>query len=194
MIGILEMKIDTSDCLNNCSNNGECFVNQNNAFKCLCDAFYSGSTCKVDKRPCASNPCLNNGSCVQNLTDIANSTFYCECSEIYKGNFCEIEIDLCQNVTCSYNGKCMIKENKPDCKCFDLYSGEFCETSSDKLKAIRSIASISSTIAILFIIVCYLIFMLSDVMKFFVRKKSFINRNKPLKKNQKIKRKYNKRI
>ena len=184
------MNIDTSDCLNNCSNNGGCFINQN-GFKCLCNAFYSGSTCQIDTRPCASNPCLNNGSCIQNLTDIANSTFYCECSEIYKGKFCEIQIDLCQNVTCSYNGNCMNKENKPECKCFDLYSGEFCETSSDKLKAIQSIASVSSTIAVLFIIVCFLIFMLSDVMEFLVRKTSFINRNKHLKKTNRINKKPN---
>ncbi|CAF1138329.1 unnamed protein product, partial [Brachionus calyciflorus] len=114
LIKILSSKYDYTVCLLNCSNHGECkYDNLLDKFLCICQENYYGSSCKLNIKPCSSNPCLNNGICPDVLT---NNIFKHECqclNEFYSGRNCEFRKD-----------------------CFSMYSGDKCEMESSDLKAI----------------------------------------------------------
>ena len=166
LLDLITSSLDTSDCLNNCSQNGQCTFSQSlNKFICDCGVFFSGTKCEIDTRPCSLNHCFNNGICVQNLTDPASSSYFCSCSKYYTGRLCESKIDICQNLTCSNNGRCVDINNAPKCICFSSYEGENCENMSESLKLNKKLASISSVLAILFIVTFYLVFIILDCSK-----------------------------
>ena len=172
---ILTDNIDLNDCLNNCSNSGECKFVQDK-FSCSCSTYYLGATCASDIRPCSSSPCLNYGTCIQNLTDLSSPTYHCDCGFLYNGQNCEIKIDVCENETCSNNGKCIDSNNQPKCKCFDLYSGDHCETVSESLARIKTIRTSATRVAILIICLLYLFFVFLDVTRKCLEKKSSLKK------------------
>jgi hypothetical protein len=166
-VQLLNSNYDLSGCIVNCSNHGTCkFDAVNNLFSCACDLYYSDKSCSTDLRQCSSNPCLNNSTCVDysntidyNMTSIVSpnstSTFYCFCNKYYQGTFCETKIDVCKNQTCSSHGNCIDKNSMPKCECFSMYQGDYCEIQSSELKAIQTIISITSVIAILTVVSFY---------------------------------------
>jgi high-affinity nickel permease len=56
----------------------------------------------------------------------------------------------------------------PFCSCFKFFSGEDCEIQSAELKAIQTIDSIALVISILFIIAIYAVFVLNDILNYFL--------------------------
>ena len=170
ILDLITSSVDTSDCLNNCSQNGQCTFSQSlNKFICDCDLFYSGSKCEIDIRPCSLNYCFNNGTCIQNLTDPASASYFCSCSKYYTGRLCETKLDICQNETCSNNGQCADINNTPKCVCFSSYKGDKCELMNDSLKLTKNFISIASSFAILFIVIFYLMFIVLDFSKLCIK-------------------------
>ncbi|CAF0782161.1 unnamed protein product [Brachionus calyciflorus] len=168
---LLELNFDLNDCLSNCSDHGLCKMNDNFKYLCECKGSFKGSRCQINTDPCSSNPCLNNGNCISNLYE---NTYFCECAlennhtKLYKGQNCEYKIDVCENETCSKNGIC-IHNNKPICKCFSMYSGEKCQDESNDLKAIKSVKTTSSVIAIIIIAFLFIGVVLNDVSNFYFK-------------------------
>lgn len=162
-----------NNCLSNCSSNGLCsYITSTNSFGCECDEYFSGSSCQIDLRPCSSNPCLNNGTCIQNITHISNPTYFCECDKYFEGSVCQNKIDLCQNQTCSKQGNCIEVNNEPVCVCHNLYEGDECEIQSATLITVKKVISTASIIAIAMIILFYSMFVVSDILNIFMRKKA----------------------
>ena len=188
-IELLNSNYDLSGCIVNCSNNGICSYDAGlNNFYCLCAGYYTGQACQFDSRPCSSNPCLNNATCIDytnsvsyNMTSIISSSnsseFYCSCSQYYTGTYCETKIDICQNETCSGNGNCIDKKSIPICECFALYQGDKCEIQSSELKAIKTIVTFTSIIAIITVVSFYCCIVLLDISKYFMKNKEHENRH-----------------
>ncbi len=151
-----------SDCLLNCSNHGECVLNDEDEFVCTCEQNFTGSSCNLDKRVCSRHPCLNDGVC-EDLIDHESYSHKCICKPLFHGTFCEFKVNVCENVTCSSNGYCEDVNNKPTCKCFEMFFGTKCETEYFRKKLTKYIISSSSILAIVIIISFYLIFLLSDL-------------------------------
>lgn len=156
-------KLDMTNCLLSCSNNGRCDITDGKA-KCKCYPHYAGPACEIDLKPCSTKPCLNNGTCHQNLTTY---TFNCECTQFYEGIFCQNKIDICMNETCSKNGNCKDVDNVPKCFCFYLFLGEKCEIQSESKKAIVKAVSTTSAVAITVIGFFYTSFIVLDILRFF---------------------------
>jgi hypothetical protein len=128
---LLSSKLDLSDCLVNCTNNGLCQVSQDKLV-CECNAGYMGNKCQATSSPCSYSPCLNNATCMDSVQNSTNATEYnCRCSSsLYYGPQCQYKIDLCQNQTCSSKGYCKETNENASCKCFPNYSGSECEITS----------------------------------------------------------------
>ncbi|CAF0712047.1 unnamed protein product [Brachionus calyciflorus] len=164
---LLILKVDLTDCLKNCSGNGKCKISKDLRFYCDCLGFYSGQSCHVDTRACASNPCRNNGTCINNLI---NKTYTCECfNHFFHGTNCELKKDVCENETCSNNGVCYDYHNEPKCKCNSLYNGTKCEILSDELKVIKSVIKTSSSIAIAILVLTYVTIAIIDLSNLFLK-------------------------
>ena len=97
---------DFTDCLVNCSNNGNCIVSADKQLTCECNEHFTESDCSRDMRLCSKRLCSNNGTCIDkiNATEIEYN-FECQCPDNFVGRNCQIRIDLCLNETCSLNGK-----------------------------------------------------------------------------------------
>ena len=155
---MLQLNTDITQCLLNCSNNGECIFNQiTNNFICNCSRNYTGSHCDIDKRPCNSNrlQCMNNGVCVNTIIDPVknNYNFKCNCSYPFNGTRCEYKINICKNIKCSNQGICkVVNETIPTCYCFPGYSGDNCEISSIKTKIIKTVSYTSVGVSIAFFV------------------------------------------
>ena len=168
-----------SGCIVNCSNHGTCkFDSAGNKFTCVCEGFYTGAACQTDLRACSSNPCMNNATCVDvysnstsNNSSLGSWTFSCECQKSYEGVFCQNKINICANETCSSNGVCEDVNNVPKCKCFSMYDGEKCNIQSSELKAVKTMISMTSVIAIIVLICFYLIILIMDLIEYWARSK-----------------------
>ncbi|CAF1082042.1 unnamed protein product, partial [Brachionus calyciflorus] len=164
LVIILSRRYDFTDCLLNCSNNGQCKLDTLiNRFFCLCQENYYGSSCKLNIKPCSSNPCLNNGICSDVLTNnIFN--YECQCSnEFYSGRNCELRKDVCFNETCSNRGNCFDLNHNAKCKCFSMYSGDKCEIESSDLKEIKRTIKATSILAIIIIFCFYGLLIILDI-------------------------------
>lgn len=162
-VSILASGLDASNCIVNCSNKGSCAV-ESGKLVCKCDGNYTGSACATSLDPCTYSPCLNNGTCVTNSTSNGTLIYTCDCGSYYYGSQCETKHDLCANVTCSGNGDCVDKGTTTKCSCYYLFSGDNCEIKSSKKQQIDTIASVSSIVAILFIVFFYLSIAALDLM------------------------------
>ena len=184
VVDLLSINYDVSDCLQNCSNKGECAIDAvNKKFECICFENYAGSNCETSLNPCIlNNPCLNNGSCIFKLNTTKNYECGCDPNKFY-GDKCEFRFDLCANYSCLNKGICTINEQtiSPYCSCLEYFSGDRCETQSDELKKRKGFISFASAVAIISIIIFYLIILIQDLLNAFVCK--------PLKKKKKSKKK-----
>ncbi|CAF0853744.1 unnamed protein product [Brachionus calyciflorus] len=178
LLNILTSQSDINDCLTNCSNNGKCNHDSIlDKFFCVCNENYFGSSCKIDLRPCSSNPCLNNGTC-SNIKGDKTLNYECQCyGDYYSGRNCEVKIDVCLNETCSNKGQCFDLNHTPKCKCFSMYSGDRCEIESNNLKIIKNVIKLSSIIAIIILNIFYGLCLISDITSAFCNAKK-MNRKK----------------
>jgi len=110
---MLHHQSDIIPCLNSCTHNGKCVVNEHSRLVCKCHEFFTGEACQTDIRPCSVYSCLNNGTCFNNMTSTPPS-FYCECSRsknnetLFTGKYCHKKINICRNRTCSLKGKFLL--------------------------------------------------------------------------------------
>ena len=137
---------DISNCLKNCSNQGQCQLNPaTEQLVCQCFTNFNGPSCQTDLRPCSQNKCFNNGTCI-NINNM--TSFKCECqSNLYYGTNCENKVNICINVTCSGQGYCLDNGTVPVCKCYMGYFGDRCEQ-QDSSKKIVSKIQITSIIIV----------------------------------------------
>ena len=162
---------DLSGCLANCSNQGVCYVSNQQQYSCQCNQYKTGFSCQSDTRPCSSGPCINNGTC----SNINNETsFLCTCQNgLYYGIHCENKINLCLNSTiCIQNqGYCQMNGTQPICKCFMDYSGTNCETMSTSLIVKKTIISGTTIISIVIMVCLSIVILCFDYTKFSLMKK-----------------------
>ena len=123
---LLQMNIDLSSCLQNCSGNGVCKLTSDKKFVCDCIEHFSGEKCEKDMRLCSRIQCLDvNSQCI----DIINGTNYgfkCNCSYPHFGLRCENRINLCKGKACSNQGLCeVVNVTVPVCRCFRGFTGKF---------------------------------------------------------------------
>jgi hypothetical protein len=157
---LLSSKLDLTNCIVNCSNNGHCKLISGGFVVCECDSGFIGNKCEAKSSPCSYGPCLNNGTCSDTPV---NSTYSCECASLYYGVNCENKINVCENVTCSGNGYCKAENNTASCVCFPLYSGTECEIVTAERVRIEKAIVTCSTLAIIVISLFFLITILSDL-------------------------------
>ena len=162
ILDLLNLDASITNCLLNCSNNGECIFTNDGHFGCNCIEHFTGARCEFDKRICSFRPCINEGQCHD---VIRNGTydFVCKCSPFFYGTYCQFEVNICQEEKCSSNGICKDKERKPICECFKMYSGEHCEIESSELKTMKTAISFTSVLSIIILVLFYLMFILIDL-------------------------------
>ena len=150
LINLLQQNTSIDICLQNCSNQGICQLNE--TYVCVCSEYFIGSKCQTDIRPCASYPCLNNGTCL----NINETDFACECQKSFHGLRCENQDDLCRNRTCSKNGYCFVNSTRKvsQCKCSIGFSGDDCENEDNSSKQVRTIFRY---ISLVLVVACFLI-------------------------------------
>ena len=165
IINLITGDIDMNACLANCSGHGICKMVNQALLACECFEHFSGSNCQLNNLPCSLNPCRNNATCVNNLVE---KTYECVCysnsnqTSLYYGQNCENKIDICQNETCSNKGVCQDVNDEKKCKCFLSYSGDKCELELSQMKMIKSVIRVASIIAIVYITLFFLSFILLD--------------------------------
>ncbi|XP_060536860.1 cubilin [Cylas formicarius] len=89
---------NSSSCHPNPCVYGTCVVN-NQSYKCICQAPYSGTNCDILGKPCDSNPCQNGGTC-QNV----GLSFRCACLTGFYGNVCQEQRESCGGNLYGANG------------------------------------------------------------------------------------------
>ncbi len=161
-------------CLLNCSNQGSCSYDPlTKQISCVCNQYFTGSSCQTDTRPCSSNPCLNSGNCTNHLSS-NSSLFKCECDSYHTGIYCENQIDLCLNSTCVPNqGYCKVTGSTTStCVCLYGYEGVNCDQKSESLQTQKTIVSIASVLAFIILGLFWCLIFFMDYLKFFVMKSS----------------------
>jgi hypothetical protein len=151
---LLQLNIDITNCLTNCSNRGTCDINLNNSryYICKCDQNYGGNRCEKDLRLCSNFQCFNDGICI-NKINATKYDFECNCSYPYSGKRCEIKQNLCLNKQCSKQGICKMNKTAANCICFKGYSGLDCEIVSKEMKEHkRNINIIVYVVIIVFVV------------------------------------------
>ncbi|XP_078349351.1 mucin-like protein [Oculina patagonica] len=109
----------------NCSDHGNCTVNNNGTAECVCDPGFEGSNCEID--PCSSLNCSDHGSCTVNN----NGTAVCDCDPGFEGLNCEI--DPCDSLDCGVYGDCIVNNNGiAECHCDPGFEGSNCEINIDE--------------------------------------------------------------
>jgi hypothetical protein len=154
-------------CLLSCSNQGSCTYDLvTKQIGCVCNQYFTGSSCEYDSRPCSSNPCLYGGICSNN-----EAAFSCACQSVYYGTFCENQLNLCLNSSCvSGQSKCVQNGSQALCECFKGYTGLNCESLTHSLKVTKAFISFASILA--FIVLGSFVFcvILMDYLKYCVIK------------------------
>eukprot|EP00057_Strongylocentrotus_purpuratus_P009539 XP_011664013.1 PREDICTED: fibropellin-1-like [Strongylocentrotus purpuratus] len=105
-----------------CRNGGEC-EDKVNAFRCVCQSGWTGTTCAEDVDECSSNQCLNGAEC-NNLLN----AFSCDCPPGWEGHTCEIDIDECYSGPCLNEGTCVNRLNSFTCNCTEGWFGTYCQS------------------------------------------------------------------
>ena len=171
-------KNDLTGCLINCSNNGNCKLNQDSFFACVCNKYYGGKSCQVDIRPCSKLICLNNSTCYDkyssnsNQSAVTNFTYFCECKPGFYGNNCEKQINVCFNETCSDNGYCKINGTEPSCVCRIEHYGVKCEFEDTFAKIVRYTKITVTVMAVLIVGLTGWIILCNDIWNFFLKPKA----------------------
>jgi hypothetical protein len=159
---------DLYGCLSNCSGNGICSLTSSLKFECYCQDHYKGIACEENLHPCAQkNACMNGGKCTEFSDNGTPEKLFktCNCTKKYYGNNCENKIDICANTTCSGHGKCYENETLPACECYKGYLGDKCDEKSEALVALQKKVTTFSYIAFVAMGLCYLSFVLMDLLK-----------------------------
>ncbi|XP_078352119.1 mucin-like protein [Oculina patagonica] len=113
----------------NCSDHGNCTVNNNGTAECVCDPGFEGSNCEIDIDECNSTPCLNNGTCIDGI-----NSYSCNCSVGLFGDICSD--DPCAALDCGRYGDCMVNNNRTaECHCDPGFKGLNCEININECNA-----------------------------------------------------------
>jgi len=168
---LLEIDIDVSNCLTNCSSQGTCDVSSNNPkyYICNCDPNYGGPTCEQDLRPCSKLQCVNDGICINKING-STYDFECNCTFPYSGQRCELKQNLCLNKTCSKQGICVMNKTAANCFCFKGYSGLNCEIVSQLMKTHKSNVQVIAILAILALVGFVLFILALDALGIHINK------------------------
>jgi WD40 repeat protein len=161
---LANQKGDLNACLQNCSSSGVCTL-RNGLIGCQCFAYFTGSSCQFDTRPCSSGPCLNNATCTDSL-NVTFASFECQCQPTFHGPNCENQIDICQNVTCNEHGYCFKDQSEAKCKCFTRYSGDECDIVSTYVQLVQSVQLTSSIICFVTLGLVVLLVIVNDVFNY----------------------------
>uniref|UniRef100_A0A803JYD3 Protein delta homolog 2 n=1 Tax=Xenopus tropicalis TaxID=8364 RepID=A0A803JYD3_XENTR len=114
-----------------CQNQGECLIDHDGEFSCICPEPFYGRTCELKRGPCekAGFPCLNGGSC-HDRSGFAN-TFTCRCLAGYTGELCQMDVDDCLMRPCANGATCHDGINRFSCECPSGFQGRFCTINID---------------------------------------------------------------
>ncbi|KAG8193641.1 hypothetical protein JTE90_024006 [Oedothorax gibbosus] len=126
-----ECKEDHAPCIPNpCLNNGTCFADEEDQFKCSCKQGYEGSVCDI-KNWCMGGDVCENGVCTLNLE---TGIKLCKCNDGFFWNEsiweCDDNEPPCIPNPCQNNGTCEPLENGTSnwkCECTSEYTGPACE-------------------------------------------------------------------
>lgn len=103
-------------CKNDCSGNGKCVANDDDAGKhCECSKGFVGDDCSENVAGCLAKngkECAGNGVCMLGK---------CDCAEGFSGALCTIS--LCDPMDCNGNGRCV----NGSCVCKASWSGDACD-------------------------------------------------------------------
>ncbi len=89
-----------------CRNGATCFF-EDDSFRCMCAANFTGSRCEVPLS-CTHVGCLNNGTCTADRDGLVK----CNCVSGFGGGNCEIDLLPCKSQNCSGRGECAL-DKKP---------------------------------------------------------------------------------
>ncbi len=176
LLSIVKSSLDFNSCLVNCSNQGQCKLNQQTQkYLCECNKYFMGSSCQTDTRPCLNNKCLNDATCVESSLNMTStsSSYTCQCPSngLFYGEFCENRINVCENTTCSLHGYCIILNQQNStlfqCKCFNGYSGDKCEIESTLKKVVTYVQWTTTIICIICFIIFWTIVIGNDLLSYF---------------------------
>ncbi|XP_067941200.1 fibropellin-1-like isoform X2 [Watersipora subatra] len=106
---VLGVTDNCTDLTGYCLNNSTCEISNQNEFRCICAAGYTGERCELEL--CESSYCYNRGQCILQ----ANGTKTCECDACYVGSpqCLNIVIDLCTNQNWTHD--CHPDNTSPNC-------------------------------------------------------------------------------
>ncbi len=96
-----------------CQNGATCFF-EDDTFKCMCAANFTGNLCETSLS-CLQVGCLNNGTCSVNM----DGQVKCNCVTGFGGGNCEIDLLPCKKQKCSGKGECLLDKTpgKYICSC-----------------------------------------------------------------------------
>ncbi|CAF0824779.1 unnamed protein product [Adineta ricciae] len=127
--------------INPCQNSGSCFNDNTtvNAYLCQCLQGFDGPECQNDRRICKLNTCFNSGQC----NETSNQTYECLCAYGWANAHCETQINYCESNKCRH-----------------------CEVVGQTMIAHQIAAKSLAYVAIIFITVSVMFFILMDALKY----------------------------
>ncbi|CAF1545997.1 unnamed protein product [Adineta ricciae] len=180
------------DTINPCRNSGSCFNDNTtvDTYLCQCLQGFDGSECQNDRRICKLNTCFNNGQC----NETSNQTYECLCAYGWANAHCETQINYCEKNKCKNGGVCRSLFLNYTCDCLGTsYSGRHCEVVGQAMIAHQIAAKSLAYVAIIFIIVSVMFFILMDALKYVLGIDLAKEETDKIKKEKKAKRKSTRR-